>query len=381
MFGPAKTACDAAKNAVSGAKNVAGFVSDPLGSIAKACADAATWVVGKLADAVNATTQVDFTNPGFLREYAIVFGAATILTLLFWLLAVAKRAVRGLPFGQAVTEAVGFLWLAVLASAFTPAALALAVTVTDSLTKALASGTQADTTKFLTGTGKALSSTGIGGGPVMLMFVSLLAIAASAIIWLELLIRAAMLYVGAIIGPAVYSGLVDRSLWRHVRRWAGVMVAVDLAKPVIVIVLGLAAAVTASGSSADAFSSVLAGLAIMFLSIFVSVAIYRFVPTFGDDMAQLHAGRRAAAAAGPVAAVDGPATFMRQGVATHAHRGSSGGSAAGARAGGGAAVPGAAAFMAAGMAAHGVGNAARHAYANVAPATSSKPTDNRGGSR
>src|SRR6185437_16056725 len=75
MFGPAKTACAAAKNAVSGAKNVAGFVSDPLGSIAKACADAATWVVGKLADAVNATTQVDFTNPGFLREYAIVFGA------------------------------------------------------------------------------------------------------------------------------------------------------------------------------------------------------------------------------------------------------------------------------------------------------------------
>ncbi len=90
-------------------------------------------------------------------------------------------------------------------------------------------------------------------------------------------------------------------------------------------------------SSADAFSSVLSGLAIMFLSIFASVAIYRFVPTFGDDMAQLHAGRRAAAAAGPVAAVDGPATFMRQGVATHAHRGSNGGSAAGARAGAGAA--------------------------------------------
>src|SRR6185437_5544700 len=174
----------------------------------------------------------------------------------------------------------GFLWLAVIAGAFTPAALALAVTLTDSLTAAFTAGTQADTTRFLTGTGKALSATSLGGGPVMLIFISLLAIAAAAIIWLELLIRAAMLYVGAILGSAVYSGLVDRSMWRHVRRWAGVMVAVDLAKPVIVIVLGLAAAVTANGSTADAFSSVLAGLAIMFLSIFVSVAIYRFVPPF-----------------------------------------------------------------------------------------------------
>jgi hypothetical protein len=379
MFGPAKMACDAAKNAVSGAKNVTGFVTDPLGTIAKACADAATWVVGKLADAVNATTQVDFANAGFLREYAIVFGAATFLTLLFWVLAVAKRAVRGVSFGQAMTEAVGFLWLAVIASAFTPVALALAVTMTDSLTKALAAGTEADTVKFLTGTGKALSLTGIGGGPIMLIFVSLLAIAAAAVIWLELLIRAAMLYVGAILGPAVYSGLVDRSLWRHVRRWAGVMVAVDLAKPVIVIVLGLAAAVTANGGSSDSFSSVLAGLAIMFLSIFVSVAIYRFVPTFGDDMAQLHAGRRAVAVAGPAAAVDGPVAHMRQGVATHAHRTSSGNSTTGIRSAGGATIPGAAAFMAAGMAAHGVANTARNG--NVAAATSSKPTDNRGGSR
>jgi hypothetical protein len=226
-----------------------------------------------------------------------------------------------------------------------------------------------------------LSSTGIGGGPVMLIFVSLLAIAAAAIIWLELLIRAAMHYVGAMLGSAVYSGLVDRSMWRHVRRWAGVMTAVDLAKPVIVIVLGLAAAVTANGGSSDAFSSVLAGLAIMFLSIFVSVAIYRFVPTFGDDMAQLHAGRRAAAVAGPAAAVDGPVSYMRQGVATHAHRGGSGGGAptAGTRVGGGTTVPGAAAFMAAGMAAHGAASTARNG--NVAAATSPTPRDNRGGSR
>src|SRR5207302_1068533 len=80
---------------VSGAGAVGSFVSDPLGSLAKACADAATWVIDKLAAVVNATTQVDFSNSGFLRVYAVIFGAATFLTLILWILAVAKRAVRG----------------------------------------------------------------------------------------------------------------------------------------------------------------------------------------------------------------------------------------------------------------------------------------------
>ncbi|MGN6331821.1 MAG: hypothetical protein ACTHOD_09250 [Motilibacteraceae bacterium] len=58
----------------------------------------------------------------------------------------------------------------------------------------------------------------------------------------------------------------------------------------------------------------------LFLSIFASVLVYRFVPTLGDDMAQLHASRRTAANAGPAAAVNGPATYVRQGIATHGPR-------------------------------------------------------------
>lgn len=93
---------------------------DPLSSLAKGCAEAASWTVDKLSKAVKETATVDFTNQAFLKQYAIVFAASTILTLLLWLLAVAKRAVRGVPLTTAITEAVGFLWLTVLASAFTP---------------------------------------------------------------------------------------------------------------------------------------------------------------------------------------------------------------------------------------------------------------------
>ncbi|MGI8682428.1 MAG: hypothetical protein ACR2JO_09960, partial [Mycobacteriales bacterium] len=246
LIGPAKVACEAARNLGGTVAGAVSFASDPLSAISKACAEAATWMISKLAEAVTALTQVDFTNPGFIKEYAVVFGASTFLTLILWLLAVAKRAVRGVPVGQAVGEAAGFLWLAVAASAFTPLALALLVALTDTLTSGLVAGTGADTTRFLTGFSRGLGGS-IGGGSVVLIVVALLAPAASVILYVELLIRAAMLYVGAVIGCAVYSGLVDKSLWRHVRRWAGVMLAIDLSKPVIIIVLSLAAAVMAQG--------------------------------------------------------------------------------------------------------------------------------------
>jgi hypothetical protein len=336
---------------------------NPLDSIAESSAKAAKWVIEGLAKVVNETTQVDFTNPGFMRQYAIVFGASTFLTLILWMIAVAKRAVHGVPLGRAVGEAIGYLWLAVLASAFTPVVLALAVTLTDAVTDAIATGTRTDTDKFLNGFAASLDPSGFAGGPIMAIFVSLLAMFGAAIIWIELLIRAAMLYVGAVLGTAVYAGLVDRDLWHHVRRWAGLMVAIILSKPVIIIVLGLATAVTSQGNPDDNFSSVLTGLAIMFLAIFASVIIYRFVPNFGDDMAQLSATRRTAASAGPASMVNGPATYMRQGIATHGSRGS----ASRAASGGG---PGAAA----GAVAAGV---VTHAARGAAHAVTSSPQQQR----
>ena len=119
IVGLAKDYCDGTK-ANPTAPTPSNDPLDPLSSLAKGFADAAAWIVGKLSEAVKNTANVDFTNASFLRQYAVVFAASTILTLVLWLLAVAKRAVRGVPLTTAVSEAIGFLWLTVIASAFTP---------------------------------------------------------------------------------------------------------------------------------------------------------------------------------------------------------------------------------------------------------------------
>ncbi|MEC4576588.1 hypothetical protein [Streptomyces virginiae] len=340
LDGPSKQYCQSGTGTSGGTPRTGLAPSDgsadalnPLASLAKGCADAAAWIVTKLSEAVKGSANVDFTNATFLKQYAVVFAASTILTLVLWLFAVAKRAVRGVPLTTAISEAIGFLWLTVLASAFTPLILYTVVSATDGVTEVIASATGGQTDVFFGSFSEALKKgDDIGGGPIMLIVVALVTVLAAGILFLELFIRAALLYVGALLGVVVYSGLVDRNLWGHVRRWAGIMIAVILVKPVIVIVLGLAGALTGE-QGPNAFSAVVTGLSIILLAIFASAMIYRFVPGFGDEIASARAGRsKATDGAQAAAVISSPASLVSQGIKTHssrgAHRGGDGGGSA-----------------------------------------------------
>ena len=324
--GPAKDYCEQ-DNGGSGSRSGGPSLTDPtstldpLSSLAKGCADAASWTVDQLSKAVKETATVDFTNLTFLKHYAVVFAASAILTLLLWLLAVAKRAVRGVPFATALSEAIGFLWLTVLASAFTPLILYTVVSATDAVSDVLAKATGDQTDTFFGTFSEALNKgNDIGGGPIMLILVSLISILAAGVLYLELYLRAVLLYVGALLGVVVYAGLVDKDLWGHVRRWAGIMIAVILVKPVIVIVLGLAGALTTE-EGPDSLAAVVSGLAIILLAIFASAMIYRFVPGFGDEIANTRNNRIMRGAESKAAAViSSPATLVAQGIKTHSSR-------------------------------------------------------------
>ncbi|MFB7710518.1 hypothetical protein [Streptomyces sp. NPDC056105] len=334
IVGPAKQYCERGNGKSSGGSPATppGTTNplDPLSSLAKGCADAASWTVDMLSKSIKQNANVDFTNPKFLQQYAIVFAASAILTLLLWLLAVAKRAVRGVPLGTALSEAIGFLWLTVIASAFTPLILYTVVSATDGVSDVLAKATGDQTDAFFgTFSGALKKGDGIGGGPIMLIVVSLVSILAAGVLYLELYLRAVLLYVGALLGVVVYAGLVDKNLWGHVRRWAGVMIAVILVKPVIVIVLGLAGALSGS-EGPDSLAAVVSGLAIVLLAIFASGMIYRFVPGFGDEIANGRNNRIMRGAEGKAAAViSSPAALVSQGIKTHSARADGGGGSGG----------------------------------------------------
>jgi hypothetical protein len=98
---------------------------------------------------------------------------------------------------------------------------------------------------------------------------------------------------------------------------------------VIVIVLGLAGALS-SGNGPDSFSAVVSGLAIILLAIFASAMIYRFVPGFGDEIANGRNNRIMQGAESKAAAViSSPATLVAQGIKTHSSRADNNGGAGG----------------------------------------------------
>ncbi|ROQ33329.1 hypothetical protein EDD98_2355 [Streptomyces sp. PanSC19] len=376
--GPARDYCENGRAGTGGGAGKTAVTDpttalDPLTSLSRGFADAAVATIDYLSKAVKATADVDFTNTAFLGRYAIVFAASTVLTLLLWLLAVAKRAVRGVPLTTALSEAIGFLWLTVLASAFTPLILYTVVNATDAITEVIASGTGKQTDIFFGSFKEALQKgDSIGGGPIMLIIVSLVTVLAAGVLYLELFLRAVMLYVGALLGVVVYSGLVDKNMWGHVRRWAGIMIAIILVKPIIVIVLGLAGALS-SGTGPNSFSAVVSGLAIILLAIFASAMIYRFVPGFGDEIAASRNNRLHRAGENTAAAViSSPASLVSQGIKTHSTRDGGGGQSQGS-------APRPANPLSGGMAAHssrgaGGGGGATGGGGSTPPPRSSSPT-------
>ncbi|MEV5348922.1 hypothetical protein [Streptomyces achromogenes] len=293
-----------------------GPVLDPMASLADAVAQGAAWVVDRLSDAIAATGETDFTNRQFLRTYSLVFAGSTFLVILIWLWAAMKRAVRGVPLTTAIGEAVGLLWLTVLASAFTPLALYTVVTAVDGITEVLAGG--GDRTRMFAAFSTALTSND-DGGPFIKVVLSLVCTAAAGVLWLEMVIRAALLYVGAVLGTVVYAGLVDRDLWSRVRRWVGLMAAVILVKPIIVVVLRLAS-VLSTGGPTDTVSAIVSGLAIILLAIIASAMIFRLLPGMGDEVIAMRRDSYDPASRQTSALVTRPVTGITQGINTHAAR-------------------------------------------------------------
>ncbi len=162
--------------------------------------------------------------------------------------------------------------------------------------------------------------------PAVGSLLSLLLIGGAVIIWLELAVRSAAIELAVFFMPLALAGLVWPSTAHWAKRTVELLVALLLAKPVIVccLCLGLNAITSAQASS----SSVVTGAAILFMAAFAPVALLKLVPMVEiSAVSHLHdisqqpvraAGRAVqwARAAGTTAATGAPAPPESLGAAT-----------------------------------------------------------------
>jgi hypothetical protein len=307
---PVGDACNAVTDPALG---IAGHALDPLrdaasslskgvfGQITAWASDGAVWLLGEVAELAQKTTSPDLLSKGFLRSYRQMAAIATALAALM------------LPF--AVLESLGrgdgaMLWrvflvnvpLAAIATSAAYVVVALLIAACDGFCEAIAHSTASDTRAFFKGAVQALAGAGGAGGaaagtasadagagtvsgaaagaaevPLFVGFIAaILAAFAAFLVWVELLMRDAAIYVVALFAPMAIAASIWPRWSSALRRTAELLVVVVFSKFVIVAIIALAASLLAHNEGK--VEQVLAAGALLLLACFSPFVLFKLVP-------------------------------------------------------------------------------------------------------
>ena len=393
----------------SGAERViAGSANSVLDSVVKWVVDGAGWLLGEVSGFVDNSTTPTVTAGWFTRAYRAMASVALVGLLPFLLLAIISALVRQ-DAGGLLRATFVYVPVAALGTGAAVVLVDMLVTVTDNLSAWIGAAIGTDLSGFATGLGNAVVHLSGGPGSPVAGLAALLAGGLIAfavfVIWLELLLRQAGIYVAVLFLPLGFMALV----WPATAHWfkglAQGLVALVLSKFVIVSVIALAATALASsgvaaagggaagaaaaagssggGASVGSFATVLAGGSLLSLAALAPYVLLRLIPVFEAGLSSSLEGtfRRPTAAVGTPANMRGGqiGSMLRRKVGTSGGPGAagSGESAAGGASGGGMAAGGVAA---AGLVGAKATSAAAGQATQTAAAASPEPPSGNGAS-
>ncbi len=269
---------------------VKSLVGDGTSSIASkattalALAAIGTWVVGgasyvlhETASVLGRTTEPQLTSTWFSATYWRVAGIAAVLTLPF-LFAAAVQAIVQADFTLLARAALGYLPLGLLAAGVAAPLTMLLLSASDQLASVVSSAAGHQSAHFLNqDSGLIGALTHVGSSAFLGFFAGLLTVAAALALWVELMVRAAAVYVIVLMLPLAFAAFV----WPARRVWAvrsvELLVALILSKFVIVAVLALGGAAF-SQSVHQSVAGMLGGVALLALGAFAPWALLRVLP-------------------------------------------------------------------------------------------------------
>ena len=237
----------------------------------------ASYVLRETSSVLGETTAPQLTTTWFSATYWRVAGIAAVLTLPF-LFAAAVQALVQSDIVLLARAALGYLPVAALAIAVAAPLTMLLLAASDQLAEVVSSAAGHGSGRFLDGQSGLIGSlTNASSSPFLAFFLALLTVAAAMGLWIELLMRAAAVYVIVLMLPLAFAAFV----WPARRIWAiravELLVALILSKFAIVAVLSLGAA--ALGESVHhSVVGILAGVVLLGLAAFAPWALLRLLP-------------------------------------------------------------------------------------------------------
>ncbi|HUE27538.1 MAG TPA: hypothetical protein VMP89_12250, partial [Solirubrobacteraceae bacterium] len=184
--------------------------------------------------------------------------------------------------------AFGYLPLALLAVTIAAPLTMLLLSASDQMAAVVSSAAGHQSAGFLDDASGVIGAlTRLSESPFLAFFAGLLTVAAAMALWLELMVRAAAVYVIVLLLPLAFAAFV----WPARRVWAirsvELLVALILSKFVIVAVLSLGGAAF-SQSVLHSVSGMLAGVALLTLGAFAPWALLKLLPV--TELASAAAG-------------------------------------------------------------------------------------------
>ena len=304
--------CDAVGGVVGDAVGgvVGGGANAVLDAMVRFVVDGAGWLLDRLATFIDSSTRPDLQSGWFRAAYRDMALIGMLGLLPFLLLALVQALVRQ-DVGMMLRATFGYVPLAAIGTAGAIVVVDLLVQLTDQLSGWIARGLGTDLSTFATGVGTALAriSAPTGGavaGLAALIGAAVIAFAAF-VIWLELLLRQAAIYVAVLFFPLAFMAMVWPATAHWVRRLMQGLVALILSKFVIVAVMALAASALDADVADEGFGIVMSGGALLGLAALAPYVLLRLIPVFDAGMSSQLEGtfRR------PTAAVGAPATGSR----------------------------------------------------------------------
>jgi enamine deaminase RidA (YjgF/YER057c/UK114 family) len=290
----------AVTNTVTGAaQNVVQTAGDSaLRSFTAAVASAGQFFLERIGSLVTTTTSPNVVSADwFTSQYRVMLALAVVIALPILLVSVAQSIVRADGM-QAIRSAFVYLPIAAILSAVGPAMAQILIEVSDWMSAALSNNASADAQKFMADAGSSLAALGAGtlnpAAPVFGVLLGALIVVLGALsIWLELLLRAAAIYISVLFLPLALAAMIWPAGWKWCRRLIEFLIAIIFAKVFIVAIVNLAAAGLARGGLGDKFEGVLAGGALLLMAAFTPIALLKLIPL--AEAAVVTAGHQRAA--------------------------------------------------------------------------------------
>jgi len=316
------TVCTGAKAVVNGGKALA-HAPAAAQHVVQDVGTALDWQ--GLEKLITSTSRLSFGNSAFLTQYEAMAGLGVVLTGLVYLL-VFLRGRRDM----APSEVGGHLLAAVAVCLLAPGFADVFAYLSNGLLTAVQGGQDGDLGRYLTGVAHALgtaSGSSFRGGTLALLFASFVELVLGFALWVFMEVRQVLCYGAVWVGPLFAALLVGGPrLHKPVMQWGCYCLAVIFSPFLVFGVIRLGIGLLSTGQSGDAYSSMLAGAALLLVADALFAVLLSLVPSMADRLA---AGT-SQAVGGARSRVD-PVSTIRSGAAmgTSVHAVTAGGGKAG----------------------------------------------------